>query len=368
MKDKLIQAFTSLGDSIIAVVPKVLVGILLIVGALLVAKIIERSLRYMLTKARFDSLVGKVGVDRALQRLGLRQELSTLIPRLAYFLVLLLLARTAVDALGLTAISSAIGTFFGYLPNVVAALLLLILGGALGQFAGDTVARSAEASGIEFAPSLGKLVSGLVVFVSAMMAIAQLKIDTDIVRIVTSFILGAGALALVFHLDSERGISFATLRPVFTPGKSSPSAGPWRSPASVARCAPSRRHTSFWSPATKAPQWRTRSCLIRLPNNDFLECEPLLGARFLRNGIARAAGQDTRLRARMKTRLDHFTWLGIDPSTRCETVVWLHRCRATPKAENQWWHRPNRSPDTGSTSGPALERRSRRRARICWSA
>jgi small-conductance mechanosensitive channel len=194
MKDKLIQAFTSLGDSIIAVVPKVLVGILLIVGALLVAKIIERSLRYMLTKARFDSLVGKVGVDRAL-RLGLRQELSTLIPRLAYFLVLLLLARTAVDALGLTAISSAIGTFFGYLPNVVAALLLLILGGALGQFAGDTVARSAEASGIEFAPSLGKLVSGLVVFVSAMMAIAQLKIDTDIVRIVTSFILGAGALA-----------------------------------------------------------------------------------------------------------------------------------------------------------------------------
>jgi len=195
MKDKLVQAFTSLGDSIIAVVPKVLVGILLIVGALLVAKIIERSLRYMLTKARFDSLVGKVGVDRALQRLGLRQELTTLIPRLAYFLVLLLLARTAVDALGLTAISSAIGTFFGYLPNVVAALLLLILGGALGQFAGDTVARSAEASGIEFAPSLGKLVSGLVVFVSAMMAIAQLKIDTDIVRIVTSFILGAGALA-----------------------------------------------------------------------------------------------------------------------------------------------------------------------------
>jgi len=194
MKDKLVQAFTSLADSIIAVVPKVLVGILLIVGALLVAKIIERSLRYMLTKARFDSLVGKVGVDRAL-RLGLRQELSTLIPRLAYFLVLLLLARTAVDALGLTAISSAIGTFFGYLPNVVAALLLLILGGALGQFAGDTVARSAEASGIEFAPSLGKLVSGLVVFVSAMMAIAQLKIDTDIVRIVTSFILGAGALA-----------------------------------------------------------------------------------------------------------------------------------------------------------------------------
>lgn len=195
MKEKLFQAFTNLADSIIAAVPKVVVGILLIIGALLVAKLIEKSLRYLLTKLRFDSLVGRVGVDRALQRLGVRQELTSLIPRLTYFLVLLLLAKTAVDALGLVAISSAIGTFFGYLPNIIAALLLLILGGAVAQFAGETVSRSAESSGIDFAPVLGRLVSGLVVFVSAMMAIAQLKIDTEIVRIVTSFILGAGALA-----------------------------------------------------------------------------------------------------------------------------------------------------------------------------
>ncbi|MGH9665019.1 MAG: mechanosensitive ion channel family protein [Bryobacteraceae bacterium] len=194
MKDKLIQAFTNLVDSVITAVPKVAVGILLVVAALLIAKLIEKTLRYSLAKVRFDAIVGKVGVDRALQRLGIRQELTVLIPRLTYFLVLLLLAKTAVDALGLIAISSAIGTFFGYLPNIVAALLLLILGSAVGQFAGETVSRSAETSGIDFAPALGKLVSGLIVFVCAMMAISQLKIDTEIVRIVTSFILGGAAL------------------------------------------------------------------------------------------------------------------------------------------------------------------------------
>lgn len=195
MKDKLIHAFGNLVDSLIAAVPKVAVGILLVVGALLVAKVIEKLLRYALAKVRFDALVGKVGVDRALQHLGIRQELTILLPRLVYFLVLLLLAKTAVDAMGLVAISSAIGAFFAYLPNIVAALLLLILGGALGQFAGQTVARSAANSGIDFAPALGKLVSGLILFVCAMMAIAQLKIDTDIVRIVTSFVLGGAALA-----------------------------------------------------------------------------------------------------------------------------------------------------------------------------
>lgn len=194
MKEKLIQAFANLADSLIAAVPKVALGLVLIVAALLAARILEAILRYTLTKVRFDSLVGKVGIDRALQRLGIRQQLTLLLPRLVYFLVLLLWAKTAVDALGLTAISDAIGAFFSYLPNVVAALLLLLLGSSLGQFAGQTVAQSAESSGIEFAPALGKAVSGLIFFVCAMMAIGQLKIDTEIVRIVTSFVLGGAAL------------------------------------------------------------------------------------------------------------------------------------------------------------------------------
>ncbi len=195
MKEKLIRAFGGLADSTIAAMPKIAVGILLVAAALLVAKFIERVLRYALTKVRFDNLVGRAGIDRTLQRLGIRQELTTLIPRLAYFLILLLLARTAGDALGLAAISDAIGAFFAYLPNIFAALLLLVLGSTVGQFAGQTVSQSAESSGIEFAPALGKLVSGVILFVCAMMAIAQLKIDTDIVRIVTSFVLGGAALA-----------------------------------------------------------------------------------------------------------------------------------------------------------------------------
>lgn len=98
MKEKLAQAFAHLADSIIAAVPKITVGLSLAIGALLVAKLLEKGMRYSLTKLRFDALVGKVGVDGALQRLGIRHELTVLIPRIAYFLVLFLLARTAVSS------------------------------------------------------------------------------------------------------------------------------------------------------------------------------------------------------------------------------------------------------------------------------
>lgn len=195
MTQKLLQSFGGLWDSILAAAPKLVVGLILAVAGLLLAKLIEVVLRYVLTRIRFDRLVEKAGIDKALQRIGLRQQLNLFLPRLVYFLVLFLLAKTGADALGLVAISDAIGAFFAYLPNIVAALLLVILGTTLGQFAGEMVTQSARSSGIDFAPSLGKIVSGLIIFVVSMMAVAQLKIDTEIVRIVTSFVLGGAALA-----------------------------------------------------------------------------------------------------------------------------------------------------------------------------
>lgn len=44
----------------------------------------------------------------------------------------------------------------------------MILGTSLGQFAGEMVAQSAKSAGIDFAPPLGKLVSGFIIFVFSM--------------------------------------------------------------------------------------------------------------------------------------------------------------------------------------------------------
>jgi len=205
MKEKLISAFSNLADGAIAAAPKVAVGIILMVVGLAIAKVIEVVLRFILTRIRFDSLMEKAGIDKTLQRIGLRQQLNVTIPRIVYFLTLIVLARTASDGLGLTAISGAIGAFFAYLPNIIAALLLLIVGAAVSQFASETVVEAAHSNGIDFAPALGKLVSGLIMFVVGMMAVGQLQIDTNMVRIVTSFILGGSALAfgLAFGLGTR---------------------------------------------------------------------------------------------------------------------------------------------------------------------
>jgi hypothetical protein len=205
-------------------VPRVLGGLLTILVLILAAKLVERILRTILTGLRFDSLLQQAGIDKTLHRIGLRQSINVVLPRLVYLLLLCLIARIGADLLGLQAVSDAFTAFFAYLPNIVAAVLLLVVGSAAGQFAGGMVTAAAREANIDFARPLGSLVGALIMFVVGIMALAQLKINTEIIHIVTVCTLSA--LTLAFGLSFGLGTRTLTrdviagfyARKLFQPG------------------------------------------------------------------------------------------------------------------------------------------------------
>ena len=203
VKDQLIEAFQGMFATAAQAVPRVITGIVVIIVAVLVAKLIERGLRRILERVKLDALLARAGLDQVLAQVGIRAPLSQVLPRIAYYLLLFLFARAVIDALGIEVLSQTMGAFLGYLPNLVAAILILILGGAGGQVAGRAVANAARESGIEYGSSLGTFVSSLILFISGIMALGQLQIDTDIVRIVTVCLLAG--LALAFGLSFGLG-------------------------------------------------------------------------------------------------------------------------------------------------------------------
>ncbi len=205
VRARMVGTVEELIASVITWTPKLLIGLLLVALVLIVSKVIERVLRAMLRRLRVDALLERVGIDQALRRVGLVQPVHELLPRITYYLLLFLFVRTGADSLGLTAISSAIGSFMAYLPNLIAAVLILLLGSVAAQIAGRTVTRAATESGIDFAASLGSLVSAVILFVLGIMAIGQLKVDTDVIRLVTAcFLAGLGlAFGLSFGLGTR---------------------------------------------------------------------------------------------------------------------------------------------------------------------
>lgn len=206
IRNQLAEVFSGMVTSVIEATPRVLSAIILLLVMLIAAKVVERVLRFLLSRLKIDTLVAHAGIDQILKRMGIRQSLERFVPRLAYFLLLLLFAQVAAQIYGLNAISNAIEAAFGYLPNLIAALLLLIVGIAVAQFVGNTIAQAAEESGLEMGTTLGQVASALILFVVGVMAASQLRIDTQIIRIVAICLLAALGLAfgLAFGLGSRQ--------------------------------------------------------------------------------------------------------------------------------------------------------------------
>lgn len=195
LKQQLAAAFRDMLGGAVELMPRVILGVVLVLVALVVAKGIEKGVAALLARVRLNELVQRTGLAATFERFGIRQPPSLLLARILYFLLLFLFARMFADALGLAPVSQALGAFLAYVPNLVSAALIFLFGSLAGQLASRAVTTTATNAGIAYGASLGSLVYALIVFLAGIMALGQLRFDTDIVRLVTVGVLAAIALA-----------------------------------------------------------------------------------------------------------------------------------------------------------------------------
>jgi small-conductance mechanosensitive channel len=91
------------------------------------------------------------------------------------------------------------------LPNVLAAALILLLGGVLARVIGDAVGALAIQSGIESGVVLGQAVRYTILVLTVILALEQLGMQTVLLVAVTLVLVAALALALAlaFGLGSR---------------------------------------------------------------------------------------------------------------------------------------------------------------------
>lgn len=200
-----LDVLTSLSGAVADFLPRALTALAVVLLGFLLAKIVQKTIQTTFSRLKIDAFLERVGLTELLAKLGLQEAPGRILGKLVYYLLVLLFLQSGAQAVGLLAVSQAITAFFNYLPNLLAALIVVVIGILLGQFAGGAVTRSARDSGVEFAPLLGRIISTLITFVAGLMAVTQLQIDTAIIRSVVMILLGgmALALALTFGLGTR---------------------------------------------------------------------------------------------------------------------------------------------------------------------
>lgn len=203
--DLISQSANELWQAVGSFLPNLLGAILLIIVGAFVAKLADMLLKKLVGLLNIPSLKKNKTVKKTLESTALNIDLATIVGRVGFWVVIVVFALAAAEVLGLNALRDTIRELLAYVPNVLAAIIVLTVTIAGAKLLRDAIALGLSHMSVDFAKPVAHVSFYVVVVFGVLMALDQLNFDTTILAnnitvIVTGVML---ALALAFGLGGR---------------------------------------------------------------------------------------------------------------------------------------------------------------------
>lgn len=193
LKGMLGSATSQAYDKIIDILPEAVVAIIIIgIGLMVSAAFYFLAMRIMAFFA-LDKLAGKTPLQRMLHNVGIHKNISHILGLLVFWLGVLITLIFAADVLKLEQVSGALAIVTRFIPQIIAALLIVIFGMLLAKFLQVFVEQTLGRARMSFSVIAGKIVYIGVLLLVLHLVFVQLGFDislltTNVLWVVITFL------------------------------------------------------------------------------------------------------------------------------------------------------------------------------------
>jgi len=186
--------------------PNLIVALIIFVVGWLIGVGVGRVVKQVVDALRIDQALKPTGIERVLSRAGFQLSSGKFLGTLVewFFIVVFLVA--SLQVLGLTQVNEFLSTVvLGYLPQVIVAVLILLVAAVISEAAERVVTGSARAASVQAAGFLGKVTRYAIWIFALMAALTQLNVATGLIQALFQGIIIAASLAigLAFGLGGQ---------------------------------------------------------------------------------------------------------------------------------------------------------------------
>ncbi len=199
----LIASWSQVSSTLLSFIPNFLGAVVVFVLGILIAVWGKRLIEELLRAVRLEDVANRSGFNGWMKRADIRLSATELVGEIVRWILLLVFFVAAMDILGLKVVSGVLGQVLGYIPNVIAAALVLGAGYLVANFVDGLVRGAFATIDHDSAKTVGRLARWVVVVVAFFAAIDQLKIAP---RLIDTFFQGlTWTLVLVIGLSVGLG-------------------------------------------------------------------------------------------------------------------------------------------------------------------
>lgn len=186
----------NLFDRLVQLLPRLFGMIVLIALGLFLGWIVCKTVKKGLQAINFDKFCQQIGLSALLEKGNIRRSTSELVSIGIYWLIVLSFFVIGLRTLDESLMAGVFSRFFSYLPNLIVALLILVMGFFFSKFIGRSVLIGAVNAQIRSARLLGLSVELLIMIFTLSLALEELGIGKSTIVAAFSILFGGIVLCL----------------------------------------------------------------------------------------------------------------------------------------------------------------------------
>lgn len=194
--ESIVDSISKVWASFIMFTPKLFGAVLVMVLGVFIAIGIAKIVRRIINAFRITAILQKTNIDEIVERAGLKFDVGQFGYWIVKWFLVIAFFMAAAEILNLPQVSQFLGKVLFYVPNVIVAVLIMLIGTILANFLSHLVEKSAKAADLTVSTRLlAELSRWSVLIFSLMAALIQLKIAADLIRTLFTGLIAMLAIA-----------------------------------------------------------------------------------------------------------------------------------------------------------------------------
>jgi hypothetical protein len=202
-KESFLNSFTPAWDQLVAITPKVLGMIAVLVIGYVVSRLVARAITLLSERIGLQVAAERSGLAESMQHMGIKRNVPAIIGTIIFWLLMCVAVTTAFNILGLEGLSQATNALVNYIPKLLVATVLVVVGLLVASLLRGVVATSADRVGLSYAQYLANGCYYVLALLTFMAAFKQLGVEFELLN--NLILIAFGGLAIGFGLSFGLG-------------------------------------------------------------------------------------------------------------------------------------------------------------------
>lgn len=210
--DVLSASFTRLWAGVIMFIPNLVVALVILIIGWAIGAAISKAISHFMKMIKFDEALRRAGFEEFVKSAGLNLNSGNFIGGLVKYFIIVVFLIASFDVLGLNQVTAFLQQIvLGYIPQLIIAVLILLVGGVVGDVVSRVVSASAKSAGLTSAGFASTVAKWAVWVFAVLVALSQMGIAGAFIQtLFTGFVVAVSlALGLAFGLGGQDAASKA---------------------------------------------------------------------------------------------------------------------------------------------------------------